>query len=116
MASCKSILDKLIRDKRITQEEYDKLLRNIQKPMLFKIETIDGKEHITPVFQDDKYKKAWEALKTAVTIETGVFTLLADTFGEATNRKGYVEALTKILHAMKQAEKEMGVEDDDSDM
>lgn len=114
MASCKSILDKLIRDMRITQEEYDKLLRNIQKRTLFKVETIDGKEHITPVFQDDKYKRAWFSLKTAVTIEAGVFTLLADVLGE--NRKGYSEALTKILNAMRQAEKEMEVEDDDSDM
>ena len=31
MASCSSILNKLLRDKRITQKEYDKLMRNLRK-------------------------------------------------------------------------------------
>lgn len=64
MPSCKVILKKLVRDKRITIDEYDKLLRNL-KPQIDKEDAIDYLHQIRWMQAHDKeiYKQGYECGK-----------------------------------------------------
>ena len=64
MPSCRVILKKLVRDKRITIDEYDKLLRNL-KPQITKEDAIDYLHQIRWMQAHDKeiYKQGYECGK-----------------------------------------------------
>jgi hypothetical protein len=64
MPSCRVILKKLARDKRITTDEYDKLLRNL-KPQITKEDAIDYLHQIRWMQAHDKeiYKQGYECGK-----------------------------------------------------
>lgn len=64
MPSCRVILKKLVRDNRITIDEYDKLLRNL-KPQIDKEDAIDYLHQIRWMQAHDKeiYKQGYECGK-----------------------------------------------------
>ena len=76
MPSCRVILKKLMRDKRITVDEYDKLLRNL-KPQITKEDAIDYLHQIRWMQIHDKevwhngYERGKSECKTGKWIDCG---------------------------------------------
>lgn len=90
MPSCRVILKKLVRDNRITIDEYDKLLRNL-KPQITKEDAIDYLHQIRWMQTHDKeiYKQGYECGKNER--KTGKWldrTICSNCNWYATNRYG----------------------------